>query len=87
MHLRTIAIASSSAMYAFCSSLGPTCLSCTLHANYRNAIGHRGLVIRHAKLVFPMASDFCKRVSEPYSIQHIIGTNGAFYRACYPSAG
>ena len=58
-----------------------------LHANYRDAIGHKGLVIRDAKLVFPSKFNFCKRVSEPHSIQHIIGTNGAFYRACYPSAG
>jgi hypothetical protein len=58
-----------------------------LHAIYRNAIGYKGLVIRNAKLVFRSVSDFCKRVSRPHSIQHIIGTNGASYRACYPSAG
>ncbi|KAJ0126087.1 Pathogeneis-related protein 1C [Fusarium oxysporum f. sp. albedinis] len=34
-----------------------------LHASYRNAIGHKGLVIRDAKLVFPVASNFCKRVT------------------------
>jgi hypothetical protein len=58
-----------------------------LHTIYRNAIGYKGLVIRNAKLVFTSASSFCKHVSRTHSIQHIIGTNGAFYRACYPSAG
>ncbi|KAJ0129399.1 Oleate hydroxylase FAH12 [Fusarium oxysporum f. sp. albedinis] len=58
-----------------------------LHASYKNAISHKGLVIRDAKLVFPSESNFCNRISRPHSIQHIISTNGASYRAYYPSAG
>jgi hypothetical protein len=58
-----------------------------LNANYRKLLVTMGLVIRDANLDLPSKSNFYKRVDRPRTIQHIIGTHGASYRACYPSTG